>query len=52
MAQPNNHNHFTGKKSRFRTPKRKKRQKQKSIHVNKYVGEKKLKGEGKNGKEY
>lgn len=35
MSQPNNHNHFTGKK-RFQTPKRKKKVKKNKAHVNKY----------------
>lgn len=48
ISQPNNHNHFTGKKSRFQTPKRKKKNKQVKIHVNKY--EKCKAGDGQAGK--
>lgn len=36
MSQPNNCNHFTGKKSPFKTWKRKKKVKQKKVHKNKY----------------
>lgn len=36
ISQSNNFNHFTGKKARFQTPKRKKWDKKKKTHVNKY----------------
>ena len=36
MSQPNNCNHFTGKKKPFLTQKRKKKVKKQRTHVNKY----------------
>lgn len=49
ISQSNNHNHFTGKKSRFLTPKRKKKIKKKKSHVNKYYAERKVIKNNENG---